>query len=106
MTCVWFHPPVPHRPTVAEESEHFLCCCVLFTVCLHWSEWAMAGPYLSAISLTVPPLFIKTSLALTSFKTEFGLLKNTQAQSNFLSANIVSTFQAGSFFGAFAAYPL
>jgi len=50
--------------------------------------------------------FVGTSISLTSFKEEFGLTEDTPAKLATISANIVSMYQAGSFFGAFAGYPL
>lgn len=51
--------------------------------------------------------FIGGTLALQSFKDEFNLKApaKSQSQINLLSANIVSCYQAGAFFGAFFAYP-
>ena len=49
--------------------------------------------------------FIGTTLALKSFKSEFHLTTLSKTQSNLISANIVSCYQAGAFFGAFFAYP-
>jgi MFS family permease len=48
--------------------------------------------------------FIGTTLSLDSFKNEFGFKKMTTAHVNLLSANIVSCYQAGAFFGALFAY--
>ena len=51
--------------------------------------------------------FIGTSISLASFRTEFGLRVPqdvSTTQFNFLSANIVSTYQAGCFFGALLGY--
>ena len=50
--------------------------------------------------------FIGTTLALQSFKDEFNFDRLTDAEENLLNANIVSTYQAGAFFGAFFAYPI
>lgn len=50
--------------------------------------------------------FIGTTLALPSFQEEFHFDKKTTAEKNLLSANIVSLYQAGAFFGAFLAYPV
>lgn len=50
--------------------------------------------------------FIGTTLALPSFKHEFHFGTLTSAAEDLLSANIVSTYQAGAFFGAFFAYPI
>ncbi|KAF9477819.1 MFS quinate transporter QutD [Pholiota conissans] len=50
--------------------------------------------------------FIGTSIALSSFKEEFGMESFSVAKLATVSANIVSVYQAGSFFGAFAGYPI
>lgn len=50
--------------------------------------------------------FIGTTLSLSSFKHEFHFDRMTDPEQNLLSANIVSTYQAGAFFGAFFAYPI
>jgi MFS family permease len=50
--------------------------------------------------------FIGTTLALDSFKTEFAFDTMSKATQNLISANIVSCYQAGAFFGAFFAYPI
>lgn len=52
--------------------------------------------------------FIGTSIALPSFKEEFKLTNATitNAQFSFISTNIVSTYQAGCFFGALIGYPV
>lgn len=50
--------------------------------------------------------FIGTSLALASFKREFGLATKTPEQFASISSNIVSTYQAGCFFGSLFGYPL
>lgn len=49
--------------------------------------------------------FIGGTLALDSFKKEFNFGTKTKAQVALLSANIVSCYQAGAFFGAFFAFP-
>ncbi|KFY70139.1 hypothetical protein V499_09425 [Pseudogymnoascus sp. VKM F-103] len=46
------------------------------------------------------------AVALDSFKRDFGLNKATQHQRDTLQGNIVSTFQAGTFFGALLTFPL
>jgi MFS family permease len=48
--------------------------------------------------------FIGTTIALPSFKKEFNMLHLSTDALNLLSANIVSCYQAGAFFGAIAAY--
>jgi MFS family permease len=50
--------------------------------------------------------FIGTTLALDSFKSEFHFNTMSTATKNLISANIVSCYQAGAFFGAFFAYPI
>ena len=45
-------------------------------------------------------------MALDSFKRDFGLDKATQYQRDTLQGNIVSTFQAGTFFGALLTFPI
>ena len=49
--------------------------------------------------------FIGGTLALPAFRDEFGFEKLGTAKVNLLTANIVSCYQAGAFFGAFLAYP-
>jgi MFS family permease len=48
--------------------------------------------------------FIGGTLALPAFRDEFGFDSLSKTEVNFLSANIVSCYQAGAFFGAFFAY--
>ena len=50
--------------------------------------------------------FIGTTLSLTSFKDEFDFASRSKSEQDLLSANIVSTYQAGAFFGSFFAYPI
>jgi MFS family permease len=50
--------------------------------------------------------FIGGTLSLPSFKKEFGLDKVSKKETAALSANIVSTFQAGCFFGAIICYAI
>lgn len=50
--------------------------------------------------------FIGTTVALPSFKSEFGLNTKSASEVNFISANIVSTYQAGCFFGAIFGYAI
>jgi len=49
--------------------------------------------------------FVGGTIALASFKDEFHFERLSKSQINLLSANIVSCYQAGAFFGAFFAYP-
>ncbi|KAK1143946.1 hypothetical protein N8T08_005855 [Aspergillus melleus] len=50
--------------------------------------------------------FIGTTISLQSFKDEFDWESMSEASQNLVSANIVSLYQAGAFFGAFFAYPI
>ncbi|PMD37565.1 putative quinate permease [Hyaloscypha variabilis F] len=63
---------------------------------------AMAGS--AAIMIGYDSAFIGTTIALPSFKKEFNMLHLSTDALNLLSANIVSCYQAGAFFGAIAAY--
>ncbi|KAF8157112.1 MFS quinate transporter QutD [Crassisporium funariophilum] len=60
----------------------------------------------AAVMIGYDSAFIGTSISLSSFKDEFGLSSKPIAELNFLSANIVSVYQAGSFFGAIIGYPI
>lgn len=48
--------------------------------------------------------FIGTTVSLESFQEYFGLDKLPDSKSSFISANIVSLFQAGAFFGSILAF--
>ncbi|KAJ5894017.1 hypothetical protein N7495_005708 [Penicillium taxi] len=50
--------------------------------------------------------FIGTTLSLDSFKAEFGFNDMSTTERNLVSANIVSLYQAGAFFGALFGFPL
>lgn len=50
--------------------------------------------------------FIGTTVALDSFKSEFGLDRLSTTERNLISENIVSLFVAGAFFGALLTYCL
>jgi MFS family permease len=60
----------------------------------------------AAVMIGYDSAFIGGTIALPSFREEFGLDKLAPKDVNFLSANIVSTYQAGCFFGAILGYPL
>ena len=64
---------------------------------------AVAGS--AAIMIGYDSAFIGGAIALDSFKDEFGLDKLSKTKLAFTSANIVSVYQAGAFFGSFFAYP-
>lgn len=50
--------------------------------------------------------FIGTTLALKSFRSEFRFGEMSESKQNLVEANIVSTYIAGAFFGAFFGYPI
>ncbi|KAG6856925.1 hypothetical protein H0H87_012176 [Tephrocybe sp. NHM501043] len=60
----------------------------------------------AAVMIGYDAAFIGTSIALPSFKAEFGLDTKSASQFALISANIVSLYQAGSFFGSIFGYPL
>ncbi|KAK7890733.1 hypothetical protein LTR67_007942 [Exophiala xenobiotica] len=59
----------------------------------------------AAMMIGYDSAFIGGTLALSSFKDEFGFNDLSKTKVNLLNANIVSCYQAGAFFGAFFAYP-
>ncbi|OAP58181.1 hypothetical protein AYL99_07271 [Fonsecaea erecta] len=59
----------------------------------------------AAMMIGYDSAFIGGTLALKSFKDEFHFDDLSTSAVNLLSANIVSCYQAGAFFGAFFAYP-
>ncbi|KAK0238131.1 quinate permease [Armillaria nabsnona] len=60
----------------------------------------------AAVMIGYDSAFIGTSISLASFKSEFDLTKKTTTEFNLISANIVSLYQAGCFFGAIFGYPI
>lgn len=64
---------------------------------------AVAGS--AAVMIGYDSAFIGGTIALDSFKDEFGLNHLSKSANALKSANIVSCYQAGAFFGAFFAYP-
>lgn len=58
----------------------------------------------AAIMIGYDSAFIGGTLALSSFKSEFNWSQYTTPEADLISSNIVSLYQAGAFFGAFAAY--
>ncbi|GLB38972.1 putative major facilitator superfamily, sugar transporter (TC 2.A.1.1) family protein [Lyophyllum shimeji] len=84
---------VEHRPTPEEVYN--------------WRVYfaAMVSSF-AAVMIGYDSAFIGTSIALSSFKSEFSLNKKTASQFALISANIVSSYQAGCFFGAILGYPL
>lgn len=59
-----------------------------------------------AMAIGYDTAVIGGTLALPSFQRDFGLDVADQHQRDTLSGNIVSTFQAGTFFGALLAFPM
>ena len=57
-----------------------------------------------AVMIGYDSAFIGGAIALASFKSEFNWKQYTTDEANLVSANIVSVYQAGAFFGAFGAY--
>jgi sugar porter (SP) family MFS transporter len=57
-----------------------------------------------AVMIGYDSAFIGGTIALTSFKNEFNWKQYTVDEANTVSANIVSVYQAGAFFGSFGAY--
>ncbi|KAE9405269.1 quinate permease [Gymnopus androsaceus JB14] len=73
----------------------------------NWRVYATAfAATWAAVMMGYDSAFIGTSVSLTSFKDEFGLENLSAAAFATVSANIVSAFQAGCFFGAFFGYPI
>lgn len=60
----------------------------------------------AAVMIGYDSAFIGTSISLASFKAEFGLTDKTTKEFGVISANIVSLYQAGCFFGALFGYPI
>lgn len=67
----------------------------------NWRIWVLSAIAASAaIMIGYDSAFVGGAIVLAGFKNDFGDLKATT------SANLVSTYQAGAFFGAFLGYPL
>lgn len=60
----------------------------------------------AAVMIGYDGAFIGGAIALTSFQTEFSWSQYSRSQADLISANIVSCYQAGAFFGALFAYPI
>lgn len=61
---------------------------------------------MSAIAMGYDTSVIGGTMALDSFRRDFGLLDKTGHDRDTLQGNIVSTFQAGCFFGSLLTFPL
>ncbi|CAH6721453.1 hexose transporter Hxt15p [[Candida] jaroonii] len=59
----------------------------------------------AAIIIGYDSAFIGGTMALDSFKSEFGLDKMTKTHENYVISNIISSFHAACFFGALISYP-
>lgn len=67
----------------------------------NWRIWCLAAVAASAaVMIGYDSAFVGGAIVLQGFKNDFGTLTTST------SANLVSTYQAGAFFGAFAGYPL
>ncbi|KAL0069337.1 hypothetical protein AAF712_003702 [Marasmius tenuissimus] len=60
----------------------------------------------AAVMIGYDSAFIGTSISLASFKKEFDLVNKSTSEFDTISANIVSMYQAGCFFGAIFGYPI
>ncbi|GAA5944034.1 sugar porter family MFS transporter [Sporobolomyces koalae] len=60
---------------------------------------------IAAIMIGYDSAFFGTSISLASFKAEFGLDTKSKSQLAFIDSNLVSTYQAGAFFGSIFGYP-
>ncbi|GAA5899692.1 sugar porter family MFS transporter [Sporobolomyces salmoneus] len=60
---------------------------------------------IAAIMIGYDSAFFGTSISLASFKAEFGLDLKTAAEISSIDSNLVSTYQAGAFFGSIFGYP-
>ncbi|PPJ58330.1 hypothetical protein CBER1_04489 [Cercospora berteroae] len=61
---------------------------------------------MGALAMGYDTSVIGGTMALDSFRRDFGLVDVTQYQRDTLQGNIVSTFQAGTFFGALLTFPV
>jgi len=71
----------------------------------NWRVYALAAvSSFASCMIGYDSAFIGTTLALPSFRDEFAIGNMSTAEQNLISANIVSLYQAGAFFGALAGY--
>ncbi|KAF7197981.1 Quinate permease [Pseudocercospora fuligena] len=61
---------------------------------------------MGALAMGYDTSVIGGTMALDSFRRDFGLVDRTQHERDTLQGNIVSTFQAGTFFGALLTFPV
>ncbi|PGH23357.1 hypothetical protein AJ80_02610 [Polytolypa hystricis UAMH7299] len=73
----------------------------------NWRVYLLAAvASMAACMIGYDSAFIGGTIALKSFQDEFKFDEMTPSYRNLLSANIVSLYQAGAFFGSFFAYPI
>ncbi|KAJ5709540.1 hypothetical protein N7493_009831 [Penicillium malachiteum] len=73
----------------------------------NWRVWLLAAvASCTSCMIGYDSAFIGTTIDLPSFKSEFGFYSMTSSHLSMISENIVSIYQAGSFFGAIFAYPI
>ena len=70
---------------------------------IHWIALVVS---MSALAMGYDTAVIGGTMALDSFIRDFGLNPGDSKSRNFIQANIVSTFQAGCFFGALFSFPI
>lgn len=70
---------------------------------IHWIALVVS---MSALAMGYDTAVIGGTMALDSFIRDFGLSAEDSALRNTIQANIVSTFQAGCFFGALFTFPI
>lgn len=71
----------------------------------NWRVYLLAAvASMSSCTIGYDSAFIGTTISLTSFKDEFNFDQYSKTELNLISANIVSLYQAGAFFGALFAY--
>ncbi|KAL9061549.1 MAG: hypothetical protein Q9162_000081 [Coniocarpon cinnabarinum] len=71
----------------------------------NWRVYALAAvASFASCMIGYDSAFIGTTLSLPSFQQEFGFNGMSKSQQDLVSANIVSVYQAGAFFGALAGY--
>src|SRR4051794_19768066 len=81
-----------------------MCCRVRFLIARCQTFLTIFSAAFCAVMIGYDSAFIGGTLALPSFKTEFNWDQYDQSEKDLISANIVSCYQAGAFFGAFFAY--
>ena len=87
-----------------------MCCACGDEMLIHLASGRASPKFVQlcfcSLWVLIQSAFIGTTISLPSFKEEFGLENESAVKLATNSANIVSVYQAGSFFGAFAGYPV